>query len=76
MKDEKNELAFRISNKLEKKIIEKNISIKKLSLGIGMNLPNASKNRNLLKKGKMCSLTFLIGITFYFKEIFLDFKDA
>lgn len=68
-----NELALKISNKLERKIIEKNIRLVDLSSEIGMNLPNVSKNRNLLKKGKMCSLNFLLGITCYFKEIFLEF---
>lgn len=72
MKNNKKLLAFKISEKLEKKIATENVRMTVLSKEIGMNSPNVSKNRNMLKRGKMCSLNFLIGITLYFNDFFLE----
>lgn len=77
MENEKiKKIALKISAKLESKIIENRISLKELSEEIEMNIPNVSRNRNLLKRGKMPSLNFLIGISIYFDENFLCIKDA
>lgn len=69
----KKEIALKISSRLEYLISTKKIKNEEISSFIDMGVVNFSKNRCLLKKGKIPSSNFLLGITIYFKENFFEF---
>ena len=70
LENEKN-IALRISSKLEFLIKTKKIKAIELSKYIGISKQLVSRNRQILKTGKLPNSKFLIGISYFFDENFL-----
>lgn len=73
LKNEFVEGSKKISKKLEYLIYTNDTNLKELSQFIGINYPNFSRIRTGLKRGELPTLKFLIGISKFYKENFLEF---
>lgn len=71
MIDEKKE-ALKISAKLEYLIKTNKIKAQDIASYIGLTKQVISLNRQKLKAGKLPTTKFLLGITLFFKENFLE----
>lgn len=71
MIDEKKE-ALKISAKLEYLIKIKKVKAQDIANYIGLTKQVISLNRQKLKSGKLPTTKFLVGITLFFKENFLE----
>lgn len=70
LENEKN-IALKISSKLEFLIKTKKIKANDLSCYLGISKQLVSRNRQILKSGKLPNSKFLIGISYFFNENFL-----
>lgn len=70
MFDEK-EIALKISSKLEYNIKVKKVRAQEIADFIGITKQLVSRNRQILKSGKLPNSKFLIGISYYFQQNFL-----
>ena len=74
IKEKEKEIALQISSKLEYLIKTKRVKANEIADFIRIAKENFSRGRNLLKKGKLPPSYFLIGITLFFNENFLENK--
>lgn len=65
--------SLKISSKLEYLIKTKKIKAQDISDFLGISKQLVSRNRQLLKSGKLPNSKFLVGVSEYFKENFLFF---
>lgn len=70
MINEKN-ISLKISSKLEYLIKTKKTKAQDLAVFIGISKQLVSRNRQILKSGKLPNSRFLVGISEYFEENFL-----
>ena len=66
------EISLKISSKLEFLMKTKKVKGTEIARTIPMSGENFSYHRNELKKGNLPNSRFLVGITKYFNENFLD----
>lgn len=71
MLENEKEIALRISSRLEFLIKTKKIKAKELSDYIGISKQLVSRNRQILKSGKLPNSKFLVGISYFFDKNFL-----
>lgn len=72
IKDREKEISLKISSKLEFMIKKEKTRASTLSEFIGVTSVNFSRSRNNLKRGKLPTSYFLIGISNFFNENFFE----
>ena len=65
------EISLKISSKLEYLIKTKKIKAKEIADYIGITKQLVSRNRQILKSGKLPNSKFLVGVSKFFEENFL-----
>lgn len=66
------EISLKISSKLEYLIKIKKIKAKEIADYIGITKQLVSRNRQILKSGKLPNSKFLVGVSKFFEENFLQ----
>ena len=65
------EIALKISSKLEYNIKVKKVKAQEIADFIGITKQLVSRNRQMLKSGKLPNSKFLVGMSCYFQQNFL-----
>lgn len=65
------EIALKISSELEYNIKTKRIKAQEIADFVGITKQLVSRNRQMLKSGKLPNSKFLVGISYYFNKNFL-----
>ena len=71
IKETEKEIALQISSKLEYFIKIKKVKAQEIADFIGIDKQLISRNRQILKSGKLPNSKFLVGISKFFDENFL-----